>query len=382
MDIHILDNNLLQMYIIDTFESFIWTERYNGYGDFEMYIPLTVEILEVIEFVQNNLKKLIDIYVWLKGTNSYMIIETLEIKTDVETGNKVIISGRGLESILERRIVWKQTILNSSLQYGVKRLINESIISPTDTARKIDKFVFKDSTDEFILDQNIRVQFTGDNLYEAIYVICDELELGFNIIINEDAKFEFELVRGENRSYSQEPYEIVVRPDISWSNYKNPYVIFSPSYENLVTSDYLESSNTFKTITLVAGEDEGLERRTVVVNADGPIYTGLARRELYTDARDIQSETEEGQLSQNEYDALLISRGKEKLSETPYTKAFTGEISTGGSFVYGEDFFVGDVVQIVNEFGMETTARIVEVIRSLDAEGYRIFPTFQIADEL
>lgn len=136
----------------------------------------------------------------------------------------------------------------------------------------------------------------------------------------------------------------------------------------------MESSKTLKNVTLVAGEDSGTSRRTRIVGSG----SGLARRELYTDARDIQSEVDGGKLTDAQYNALLDQRGSEKLAEHVYTKVFTGEIEATKTFVYDRDFFKGDVVQIVNEYGMESKVRVSEVVRVQDTNGYSMYPTFQV----
>lgn len=378
LEVFVMDESFRSLYNLDTFESLIWTERYNGCGNFEFYTPVNQAILQVVNVIQNKMEKLLDCYVWLKESGNVMVIEDMEITTDVETGNHLIVSGRGLESLLERRIIWDQTILNGNLQNGIKKLIDQAIINPTIVDRKIPKFLFSVSTNEYIEKQTIRAQYTGDNLYDTILAICKEKQLGFDVTLDLNDNFAFSLSYGENRSYDQE---------------KNPYVIFSPKYENIINSDYLESSKTLKNVTLVAGENEDTYETqnesggtTVYIDPDSSIRrkrivgsgSSLARRELYTDARDIQSDVEGGKLTDEEYYALLDQRGAEKLAENQYTKVFTGEIEATKTFVYGKDFFKGDIVQIVNEYGMESKVRVSEVVRVQDTNGYKVYPTFEV----
>lgn len=103
----ILDTSLNNVAVLDTFESLIWTERYSAHGDFELYTGVDETILK-------NVKE--DFYVWLKESEQTMIIEDLQVETDIENGNYVTITGRSLESILDRRIIWNQTILNGNFQ--------------------------------------------------------------------------------------------------------------------------------------------------------------------------------------------------------------------------------------------------------------------------
>lgn len=353
MDAWILDTQFRNVMYIDTFESFIWNERYFGYGEFELYMLVS-------NFLLNNIRQ--GYYVILPDSEYVMIIEDIEITTKVEEGDHLKISGRSLESILDRRIIWAQTVINGNLQNGIRKLLLENAISPADSSRTIPGLIFEYSTDPAITSLSLRAQYTGDNLYETIEAICLDNNLGFKVTLNSNNQFVFKLYAGVDRSYDQ---------------LVNPYVIFSPQFDNLLGTNYMESGKALKNVTLVAGEDEGNTRRTITVGNE----VGLNRRELYTDARDIQSEVGEETISDEEYYAQLTQRGREKLAQHKATKEFEGEVDASRMFIYGEDFLKGDIVEIVNEYGMEAKARVVEVIRSQDLNGYSMYPGFTIIDE-
>lgn len=383
MEIFVMDESFNSLYNIDTFESFIWTERYNGCGNFEFYTPVNQSILKVVNVVQQKMINNLDCYVWLKESENYMIIDSLEIKTDSERGNHLTMSGRGLESILERRIIWDRVYLNESLQAGIKRLISYNITDSRIPERNIPDFTFIDSTNPYITGLTISGQYIGDNLYDTILTICDAYKIGFSISKYQNSNFAFRLNYGEDRSYAQE---------------KNPYVVFSPKYDNIINSDYLESIKTLKNVALVEGEEafiiesySTLADGGVIGPGTGPVYignrkriavgnaSGLKRRELYVDAGDIRSQIDESTtLTDAQYNALLTQRGNEKLAENIYTKAYTGEAEPKKMFVYDKDYFLGDIVQIINEYNMETTARVTEMVRSQDSSGYSMYPTFQV----
>ena len=82
-----------------------------------------------------------------------------------------------------------------------------------------------------------------------------------------------------------------------------------------------------------------------------------------------------------EYMAQLQQRGKEKLAENVSITSFEGETETTIMFQYGKDFFNGDIVQIANEYGHETKARILEIVRSEDKDGYSVYPTFKTIEQ-
>ena len=121
---------------------------------------------------------------------------------------------------------------------------------------------------------------------------------------------------------------------------------------------------------MVAGEGEGLDRKTAWVGDD---KSGLDRYELYKDQRNIRSN--DGEISDDEYTELLKEAGKE--SVTKYTTAFTGKVYFE-NIKYKTDINLGDLCVIQNsEWGIYINTRLVEVIESVDETGaYTITPTF------
>lgn len=354
MDLLVLNKSLDVIAIVDVYESIIWTERYYEYGDFELYTAMTQDILNYIKT---------DNYIQRVGSDRVMIIEEIRIDTDSETGNHITITGRSLESILDRRVIWSQTTISGNLQNGLKKLINENIISPSKEERKISNFVFKDSTDSQITGLTVEAQYTGDNLYDVISKVCEEKSIGFKVSLNESKQFVFELYAGADRSYEQTNY---------------PYVVFSPNFDNIINSNYLESKENLKNVALVGGEGEGTARKYLAIGNT----SGLDRRELFVDARDISSEGEDGQtLTTEQYNELLKQRGNEYLADYTDLVSFEGAVETNIMYKYGVDFFDGDIVQIANEYGHEAKVRILEVVISENEEGNSVYPTFKTITE-
>lgn len=347
---YILDTEFKSVMLVDLFESTIWTDRYREEGDFEIFLFPSNEII-------TNAKD--DYYLYNPSSEHMMIIEHQEITTDVEEGARFIVTGHSLESILKRRIVWTQTTISGSLQNGIKKLIDENIINPEVKERKISNFVFKESIDPAITKLKHEQQYTGDVLYDVIKNLCELYDIGFKIIYNFDTgNFEFSLYKGIDRSYNQN---------------RNPYVIFSPHYENIINSDYIHGIEDYKNVTRIGGEGIGVNR----VMADYGTASGLTRREIFTDARDLSKKTDDGtELTDEAYTNLLRQRGKENLSEYVIKEGFEGEVEASKMFVYGHDFLLGDCVQVENEFGISGTSLVSEIVFSQDKNGETIYPTF------
>lgn len=354
MELLILDKNFDSSETLDIFESLIWTDRYFGYGDFELYMPANEEILQLLP---------LGYYLYIRESERLMIVEDHEISTDAEEGAHLKITGRSLESILERRIVWNQTVLTGSLQNGVKKLLDENVISPSDGSRKIPNFIFKVSEDPRITALTLDAQYYGENLYDVIVDICKSENLGFKIILD-GKNMVFSLYMGIDRSYAQET---------------NPYVVFSPGFDNLLNSNYIESEKTLKTIALVAGEGEGSNRKVTTVQKEAK--TGLDRREVFIEATGVSSYVNGETISDDEYMKQLSQKGTEELAKNKKTISFEGEADISSTYTFGEDYYIGDIVQVLNEFGCQARSRITEFIRSQDDTGLEYYPTFETLDD-
>ena len=372
----LLDNNLQPIRIVDVYQSLIWTDRFDECGDFELHIP--VECFNIHDMQKGY-------YLYNSESEHTMILETIGIDADTEKATCFVVSGRSLETIPSRRIVWNQTVFKATLgsdnktyvkpnlQKCLKQLYDENLINPAIAARKIDNFIFEESTDPRITELTLEVQYYGEDLYSITTTLCKEHNIGFKITLDESNNFRFRLHAGVDRSFDQ---------------FINPYVVFSPSYDNLRSSSYLDSDQTLKNVTLVSGEedstvtdpnkdDEITPRVTHVVELIGD-NTGLNRREIFTDASSLSSETDDGEtLTWEQYQANLRHKGIDTLMENATIKAFEGEAVPDRPFVYGEDYFIGDIVQLINEYGHEGTACISEFVWSYSESGVSAYPTFK-----
>lgn len=339
---------------IDNFDSMIWTDRYYAYGDFQLY--LAASTAEVAKY-----KK--DYYVWSDFSNELMIVDTSEVKESEEGGMFLTVSGDSATFILDRRIIWSQTTLQGNFQAGIKRLLTENAINPSDPNRRIPNLTFRDSTDPAVTNETIDEQFLGDNLYTVIANLCKVRNLGFRIVGTEGS-FVFELYAGDDRSYNQD---------------KNPWVTFSPDLDNLTSSRYVHSKSTLKTMTLVGGEGEWPNKTFVTTQLSGGGGAGLARRELYTESG-LASKIGDQQLSAADYQRMLVAKGKMELLNHRETMSFDGEVAMLPTFEYNIDFFLGDIIQMQNEFKIESTSRVVEFIWSDTPTGKSAYPTLESVD--
>lgn len=103
-----------------------------------------------------------------------------------------------------------------------------------------------------------------------------------------------------------------------------------------------------------------------------PTPTGLSRRELFIDARDLQSDSDPDKpLSPEEYVALLENRGKQKLAENQLVRSFSAEVRTyNPTYEYGKDFFDGDTITVSDErLGIVVNAVVRGTGHAVDQHG-------------
>ena len=101
MDLWILNKNFEQIGVLDDYKSLIWAKRYNSLGDCEVYIGANDRTFELLQ--EGN-------YI-IKADDDDMVcrIETVELDTDTEQGDYLIVTGVDCRKILNQRVIWNQT---------------------------------------------------------------------------------------------------------------------------------------------------------------------------------------------------------------------------------------------------------------------------------
>lgn len=102
-----------------------------------------------------------------------------------------------------------------------------------------------------------------------------------------------------------------------------------------------------------------------------PEPSGLSRRELYVDARDLQSDSDPDKpLTVAEYIAALTNRGREKLAEHQLVKSFDADVRTlNPTYIYGVDYQLGDIITAIDDrLGITADAVVQGVSRSVVGE--------------
>lgn len=260
-------------------------------------------------------------------------------------------SGFLIEDVLRKRILWGVYYKYDNYLSIFRDMVTKNMISPTMPERKLTNIGIENQP--VVDNKNIRFQKTGGHLLDAALSLLTPLGVGIKGIFDPYKKqIRFYLYKGKDRSDAQS---------------KNPVVMFS--YENgmLVSPKYLTDDSNYKNVVYIAGEGEGVDRIFHTIGDS----SGWSREELYVDARDIQSQKENGTtFSPTEYIELLNQRGLEKLDDYAVVENFESGVQTVGGYVYGKDYSLGDIVTVYySEIGVIGRLPILEVTRSGSADG-------------
>ena len=424
MEIWILGSRFETIGIVDNYESFIWSDRYNQAGDFELYILADKSYFDILK--RGN-------YLYIHDSNKIQVIETISIDTDVEEGDHITVTGRSLESMLERRIVMQPGIISGKFDTALLTVLRNNIRGLFDNP--VVSFNIKDCTDATIkaTDYETAEDAYGKSLYDILVAACQEKQFGFEITFDEDGNnLEFQLYNGVDRS---------------WAQTDRVPVVFSSEYDNLIGSSYYENDKNVKTTVLVIGDQEETDNATYAsekvisdikryIGTDlvcpyfktrGEYYianvdiasgagTGMNRREISTtgpsfdggqievpefkiswylnesgDGIDPHSTFQEDfdefkqaiedRLTQiAEYETSLRKAGEEFLVDYKLEKTFNGEIEPEVQFTYGKDFRLGDIVQVCDRYDRQARSRVSEITISMDQDQNGMFPTFELVD--
>lgn len=432
MDLYVLDGNLNAVDIISEYKSLIWARRYYNIGDCEVYLPATEKALRTLQIGR---------YIMRRDDRMVCRIRKVELQTDAETGNYLIITGKDAKDLLDQRIVWELVTNDGPVETFVRKLITDSMISPTDSNRTLKKtngnaLLALDTAAGFLEATSEQVSYK--NIGEKIRDYCQTYKWGYEIFLD-SAQLKFRMYQGTDRSGT---------------------VRFSANFDNLAATDYSDDMTNMGNVALIGGEGEGSER---IMGMSGDAL-GIDRYEKFVDAKDLSrtitwaeltriypttAQGGEGRLihdvatdkmlyelnrvdilvynlmqltwlqtnypggtffTQNGQDyyrltyvfiaeiqsgsstpaanepctiydlvyyTYLINRGAEKLAEFGEVIAFSGSINPDVTFIYKTDYDLGDIVTISNELGVTAEARIVEVVEVEDENGYRVEPKFE-----
>lgn len=358
MYLNIFNENFMRLGIIDVYEDFDFTMNYYNHS----------LLVATVEASQENISHFItsdELRILTKSTDVSRgyIVEHADFKDD--TKSEITLMAKSLSVMLSWRIIEGRQLFKGTITDVLNGFVNLNAVNPTLAKRKIPNLVIgigdpiNNAADEV---------YNNKPLDESLWEVCKKHEVSYEILMNHELKkFEFVVVSGADRSTLQE---------------SNPHIIFSESFGNVLAQSYLDDQSNYKSTAYVAGEGEGVARTVLRLHDN---YSGFQRKEVFFDARDIQSKyTDEGSnemtIPPAEYEALLRERGLNRLVDYQRIQTFTNDADSTSQHVYGRDYFLGDLTTSRNDkLNLIMHSRVVVVKETYSKEGYTLKIEFGVA---
>jgi Siphovirus ReqiPepy6 Gp37-like protein len=362
MQVYILNSSLLRTDIIEQYESMIWTERYQAFGDFQLDIDPNLADAQL--FLEGT-------YLMIDKSDRVMYIDSVfQKKTD--DGTRVLeVKGKSLEATMMGRP-------NNYAAIGTGAAPTPLVLGPGlpaalmrdlfDDCCRNNTVVTTDNMTPFIQPDayssigriaepatTVTIQTDIDTLYNTLKSIADVYNLGFRIRRPlDDSKIYFEVYTGFDRTASQTARDAVV---------------FSSALDSLTDTTDLRTAENFKNVAYVFAPNGS---RIVYANGGGVGTTSLEKKILIVSASDIDDGA--GATLQTK----LEQRGLEELAKSTVLLGFDGKVPQNSAYVYGTHYFLGDLVEKRSDKGTISQMLVTEQIFVSDKEGERAYPTLTL----
>lgn len=377
MRLEVFDFELNRLGLIEMYSTITYTLKFVDVGSFELKCAINKQNVKLIQ--KNR-------FLWIED-EVCGIIQYINSSTDDGT---ITAKGKLAKEMLNWRWVYPCFVKTGEPAALAESIVNIHCVNPSEPKRKMRGLVIGNAG--YVINKpHITYQKTGDTVLTSVQNISTANNLGFEIYFNPRNvnPFKFVMLEGKDRTIGNKD--------------GNKPVVFSRDFENIVSGSYEYNDDSFRNIALVAGEtadgsnNENAARTFLVVDQAGSEnVSSFYRKELYVDARDLQSEyseeattkddegndvteTVQKKMTEQEYNATLSNRGFEKMGETLVEESYESQIRTDARTIYqfGKDYTYGDYVTVIDKsLGIMLNVQITEMQIVYDANGYDYIPTF------
>lgn len=323
INIRIFDKDINFIGEVDNYTSLFYIRKWNSYNEFEFHVT---------NYNKELFKK--DNIIMLNNDPSKIgVIKHIQVVS--EDDKDILVKGFGLTRWFIDRVTYPPSgktydYYNDYIENIMIQLVIKNAINPEHINRKIPYLTTQQYSNK---GSKVIFQTRYECLLDELTKLSELSELGFRVDLDyKNKQFIFKVVEGVDRSTEQNI---------------NSYALFSRKLDNILSETYTDSDIDYKNCAIVGGQGEGIDRQIEYVNDN---LSGINRKEIFIDARDLENQEE---------NTNLIDRAKEKLSEHKEIKSHECSINPKDYQILWE---LGDYGTIRNdEVGITQKAQIVEV---------------------
>lgn len=386
--------------LCETYTSLVWTERYLSPGEFVLKTPEVVKVSQMFP---------VGSLIAIRESPEIMFVETLLIEPDGNTGvPELTLTGRSFSSFLENRVlteafygtpyektrvmspsvfiailIWNSLANNSaenvtrsvSIFFDRDDLIQDAllavpnlVVSIQDLIPEVQQNWLKDNwtileaveqiQNEYLIGvRAIRPYSVVDSYSRISFDTSRTANRGLQIVeaSSDNTKLRLDVYRGLNRTVKQTLVQPVIFQSLTGdlvnqrllisNKTKKDYAFIISSEGDLIVSKYLTEN------------DFGLNRRVMLIDG-GSKPDDM----LYPDLWKLNTRQKFQPTLKAAKDIFLVE----------------SESSPNNSYVYGEDYFLGDKITFSSDYAKEMSMLVNEIIRTEDENGENLSVGFTL----
>lgn len=378
-DVLVYDDNWELQTVVDNYESLVWTDKAKECGDFELYMYYDPDLWKMIK---------LGTFLRIQDSEHTMMVNKRDLKDTFEDAPRMIFTGKSMEYITARRVVYKQTDVTAKPGDIVNKLLDENCIDgpylqqfapdPTDSNNKYRGItgLYRDNSNwrQELGDVEISKQYLGQNIYEAVSELMNTYSSPMCYVFvhhTDDNKWRWRLGTGIDRS---------------WNQGANDWVTFSSDFNNLKSSEFVQDNEKYANAFYITGADpgDGRPRMTVPIERttddtpQGGFISGMKRIEKWIDGSSVKLKDDNNKdIPMRTYYNELLSYGHTSMREYITEMSFSGDVDPNVQWVYMRDYYIGDIVNVVDDMGNGAMCAIDGMTITADKNGIVIEPDFK-----
>lgn len=367
--IEILNSNLKRIDVLRRYSFAQYTEKFRDVGTFEIHIPMSDDI----------------VYLFDETEQYYFLFDTKYRKVDKKIlgvldkiskassdsndyDNEITLTGRMSQFIFKQRIVNGTVTFKGYSFLYLQELMKKNISGVgKDDARYLNLIYGYFPTPPLIYQKTSKIskQVTGGYLWDAFEEVLEQDKIGILM-------FPYLVQDSEVSNIQYIETILSIGSDRRIGNKDgNVEVVFSQDVSNLARTSYERNTEQYMNHCYIAGEGEQENRKwyNYDINNDVKLSnkSGFNRRELWIDARDIQSEQDDKTLTESEYEALIKQRVAQNAVENTEQKSYEATVAEQTKqYKFGVDYDLGDWCTVLDtEYGLMVDVQILEVTHTI-----------------
>lgn len=370
--IEILDSFLKKVDILRKYTYAQYTEEFRGIGSFKINVPIIEEnkyLLDETEqyYVLFDTKR--------NGKNKKIlgVVDKVEKEADSDYDNQYTLSGRMVQFVLKNRVTKGTFSYSGNTANFVSGIIYDNILKNKDDRYIPISISLENATKLNSQCSKIDKQVTGGYIWDEIEPVLEQDGLG--LIIEPNIITE-KVIDGNKTNIEGLSLTITLGADRrKWNKENNVSVVFSQSLSNISRTSYTRDTTNYTNVAYTAGEGEEESRKWYEIEINSDVKSknkkGIGRRELWIDARDIQSVQDDKTLTDKEYETLIKQRTNEKAAEAMETRTYESTLTEQNKqYVFGIDYNIGDWCTVIDsELEKVLDVQIVTIVHTIQGTG-------------